>query len=77
MLDSIILLVEIYVDDILFSSSNTSLCEDFSRMMRKEFEISLMDELAYFLGFNVKQGYKGTILNQSKYTRELIKYFWI
>ena len=70
-----ILLVQLYVDDILFGSNNKELCEEFSCLMSKEFEMSMMGELTYFLGFNVKQGESGTFLNQTKYTRDLIRRF--
>jgi hypothetical protein len=46
---------QIYVDDIIFGSTNKSTCEEFSRIMTKKFEMSMMGELKYFLGFQVKQ----------------------
>ena len=69
------LIVQIYVDDILFGSTNNDLCEEFSLRMRSEFEMSMMGELGFFLGFEIKQRESGTFINQSKYTRELIKKF--
>ena len=63
-----ILLVQIYVDDILFGSTNKELCEEFSKMMRDEFEMSMMGELGFFLGLNIKQGIDGIFINQTKYT---------
>src|SRR5687767_3934846 len=47
---SSILIVQIYVDDIIFGSSNSSLCENFANLIKGEFEISLMGELIFFLG---------------------------
>ncbi|NAU33259.1 hypothetical protein EE082_27735, partial [Klebsiella pneumoniae] len=50
-----ILVTQIYVDDILFGATKESLCSEFAKTMRKEFEMSLMGELTYFLGLQVKQ----------------------
>ena len=60
-----ILLVQVYVDDILFGSNNKELCDEFLNLMCKEFEMSMMGELTYFLGFRVKQGESGTFLDRS------------
>jgi hypothetical protein len=46
---------QIYVDDIIFGSTNKSYCEEFSRIMIQKFEMSMMEELKYFLGFQIKQ----------------------
>lgn len=73
--DDHILLVQIYVDDIIFGSTNPKLCEKFSKIMQEKFEMSMMGELTFFLGLQVKQLEKGIFINQSKYTRELIKKF--
>ena len=64
-----ILVVQIYVDDIIFGATNISLCEEFSKCMTKEFEMSLMGELKFFLGFQIKQCKEGIFINQSKYTK--------
>jgi hypothetical protein len=45
----------IYVDDIIFGSTNKSSCEEFSRIMIQKFEMSMMGELKYFLRFQIKQ----------------------
>ena len=52
--DSHILLVQIYVDDIIFGSTNPKLCDRFSKMMQDKFEMSMMGELTFFLGLQVK-----------------------
>ena len=68
------IVVQIYVDDIMFGSSNQTLCNEFAELMQREFEMSLMGELTYFLGLQVKQMLNG-LFSQEKYTRELlIKY---
>ena len=68
-----LLIVQIYVDDILFGATNDSLCKEFSEIMCREFEMSLMGELNFFLGLQVLQTSKGIFLNQGKYTRDLLK----
>jgi hypothetical protein len=45
---------QIYVDDIIFSSTIASFCEEFSKIMTDRFEMSMMGELKYFLGFYIK-----------------------
>ena len=56
-------LVQIYVDDIIFGSTNVSLCEEFSKCMHSEFEMSMMGELNFFLGLQITT--KGRNLHQS------------
>ncbi|CAH9071025.1 unnamed protein product [Cuscuta europaea] len=70
-----ILLVQIYVDDIIFGSSNQALCEKISNLMQSKFEMSMMGELNYFLGLQVKQTPDGIFINQAKYIRDLMKKF--
>ena len=69
------LLVQIYVDDIIFCATSVSLCEDFAKCMHSEFEMSIMRELNLFLGLQVKQLKKKTSINQAKYIRDLLKRF--
>jgi hypothetical protein len=66
---------QIYVDDIIFGSTNEKFCEEFSKVMTNRFEMSMMGELKYFLGFQVKQLKKGTFLCQTKYTQDMLKKF--
>ena len=70
-----ILIVQIYVDDIIFGANNVSLCEEFSKSMHNEFEMSMMGELNFFLGLQIKQLKEGTFINQAKYIRDLLKKF--
>jgi len=69
------LIVQIYVDDIIFGSTNQSLCEEFSKCMHSEFEMSMMGELSFFLGLQIKQLKDGIFISQEKYTRDLLKRF--
>ena len=70
-----ILVVQIYVDDIIFGSTNASLCKEFSELMQDEFEMSMMGELKFFLGIQINQCKDGVYVHQSKYTKELLKKF--
>ena len=69
------LLVQIYVDDIIFGATNVSLYEDFSKCMLSEFEMSMMVELNFFLGLQIKQLKEGNFINQANYIRDLLKRF--
>jgi hypothetical protein len=73
--DDDLFVCQIYVDDIIFGSTNQKSCEEFSRVMTQKFEMSMMGELTYFLGFQVKQLKDGTFLSQTKYTQDLLKRF--
>jgi hypothetical protein len=66
---------QIYVDDIIFGSTNKSSCEEFSRIMILKFEMSMMGELKYFLGFRIKQLQEGTFISQTKYIQDILKKF--
>jgi hypothetical protein len=66
---------QIYVDDIIFGSTNKSTCEEFSRIMIQKFEMSMMGELRYFLGFQIKQLQDGTFISQTKYFQDILKKF--
>jgi len=72
-----LLVFQIYVDDIIFGSTNETLCNEFSCCMQLEFEMSMMEELNFFLGLQVKQLKHETFLSQTKYCIELIKEFGI
>ena len=66
---------QIYVDDIIFGSTNHTFCEEFNRIMTKRFEMSMMGELKFFLGFQIKQLKDGTFISQTKYTHDMLKKF--
>ncbi|GJT93286.1 putative ribonuclease H-like domain-containing protein [Tanacetum coccineum] len=70
-----ILLVQVYVDDIIFGSTKKSLCTEFEKMMHKKFQMSSMGELTFFLGLQVKQKEDGIFISQDKYVTEILKKF--
>src|SRR5438552_12101725 len=73
--DNNLFVCQIYVDDIIFGSTNKAFCEDFSRIMTKRFEMSMMGELKFFLGFQIKQLKERTFLCQTKYISDMLKKF--
>jgi hypothetical protein len=66
---------QIYVDDIIFGSTNESFCEEFEKMMSKEFEMSMIGELRFILGLQIKQLKDGIFVSQSKYLKDMLKKF--
>ncbi|WVZ64276.1 hypothetical protein U9M48_013824 [Paspalum notatum var. saurae] len=74
-MDNDLFVCQLYVDDIIFGSTNDELCKEFGNMMAKEFEMSMIGELTFFLGFQIKQLKEGTFIYQKKYTRDLLKRF--
>ncbi|KAK1663300.1 hypothetical protein QYE76_051459 [Lolium multiflorum] len=66
---------QLYVDDIIFGSTNTKFNDEFAMLMTNRFEMSMMGELKYFLGFEIKQMRQGTFINQAKYLQDMLKRF--
>ena len=73
--DEVLLVAQIYVDDIVFNSTSSECALDVAKEMKSRFEMSMVEELTYFLGFQVKQLKDEIFLSQSKYARELVKKF--
>ena len=69
------LIVQIYVDDIIFGATNHCLYEEFSKLMQGEFEMSTMGELKFFLRLQTKQCKDEIFINQTKYARDILKKF--
>ncbi|GJY94873.1 putative ribonuclease H-like domain-containing protein, partial [Tanacetum coccineum] len=67
--------VQVYVDDIIFGSTNKAWCDDFEVLMKGEFEMSAMGELTFFLGLQVKQKPDGIFISQDKYVQDILKKF--
>jgi hypothetical protein len=70
-----ILLIEIYVDYIIFGSTNDRLSQKFAKDMHNEFEMSLLGELSFFLGLHICQRNQGIFIYQTKYIKEMLKRF--
>ncbi|GJU64714.1 retrovirus-related pol polyprotein from transposon TNT 1-94 [Tanacetum coccineum] len=68
-----ILLVQIYVDDFIFTSINPKSCETFTKEMSSTFKMSMMGQMSFFLGLQVSQNPRGIFINQSKYALEILK----
>ncbi|GKA03425.1 putative ribonuclease H-like domain-containing protein [Tanacetum coccineum] len=70
-----ILLVQVYVDDIIFGSTKKELCNAFEKLMHEKFQMSSMGELTFFLGLQVQQKKDGIFISQDKYVGEILKKF--
>ncbi|GJZ45999.1 retrovirus-related pol polyprotein from transposon TNT 1-94 [Tanacetum coccineum] len=70
-----ILLVQIYVDDIIFASTDPKACDIFSNEMSSKFQMSMMGQMSFFLGLQVSQNPRGIFINQSKFALEILKKF--
>jgi hypothetical protein len=68
---------QIYVDDIIFGSTNQDYYEEFTKMMANEFEMSMIGELSYLLSLQIKQLKNGTFVCQGKYIKDMLKKFGI
>jgi uncharacterized membrane protein YciS (DUF1049 family) len=70
-----ILLIEVYVDDIIFGSDDDRLRQTFAKDMQSEFEMSLLIEIYFFIGLQIRQSNQGIFISQTKYIREKLKRF--
>ncbi|GJW15491.1 putative ribonuclease H-like domain-containing protein [Tanacetum coccineum] len=70
-----ILLVQVYVNDIIFGSTRKEMCTEFEKMMHKKFQMSSAGELTFFLGLQVTQKVDGIFISQDKYVDEILKKF--
>ena len=66
---------QLYVDDIIFGSSNKAFNDEFAKLMTDRFEMSMMGELKFFLGFEIKQLRGGTFIGQAKFIQDMLKRF--
>nr|GEW10716.1 retrovirus-related Pol polyprotein from transposon TNT 1-94 [Tanacetum cinerariifolium] len=71
--DDDILVVQVYVDDIIFGSTNPRYVTLFSDLMKSRYEMSMMGEMTFFLGLQVNQSPSGIFINQSNYVNEILK----
>ncbi|GJX26361.1 retrovirus-related pol polyprotein from transposon TNT 1-94, partial [Tanacetum coccineum] len=68
-----LLLVQVYVDDIIFVASTPELCDLFAKIMCSKFKMSMMGKISFFLGLQIFQNPRGIFINQSKYALESLK----
>jgi len=70
-----LMIAQIYVDDIVFGGMSDQMVQHFVHQMQSEFEMSLVGELTYFLGLQVKQMEDTIFISQSKYAKNIVKKF--
>jgi hypothetical protein len=70
-----VLIVQVYVDDIVFCGSSNSLVARFAEDMSREFEMRMMGELQFFLALQIKKSKEGTFMHQTKYTKDIVRKF--
>ncbi|GJR54535.1 putative ribonuclease H-like domain-containing protein [Tanacetum coccineum] len=70
-----IILVQVYVDDIIFGSTKKAWCDEFEALMQSKFKISSMGELTFFLGLQVEHRSDGIFISQDKYVAEILRKF--
>ncbi|GKA72533.1 retrovirus-related pol polyprotein from transposon TNT 1-94 [Tanacetum coccineum] len=68
-----ILLVQIYVDNIIFASTNIAMCDEFANQMTTKFRMSMIGQMSFFLGLQISQSPRGIFINQSKYASKIVK----
>jgi hypothetical protein len=70
-----ILIIELYVDDIIFGSDHDRMSKKFFKDMHNEFEMSLLGDLTFFLGLQISHLVEGIFISQTKYIKEMLKNF--
>ena len=73
--DNDLIVVQIYVDDIIFGSTSETLCKEFEDVMKKRFEMSSLGEMTMFLGLQVRQSSSGILIHQGKYVDDILEKF--
>ena len=73
--EAYLLVAQVYVDDIVFGATIDDRAIEFSEAMKKEFEMSMVGELTFFLGLQVKQKKEGIFVSQEKYAKNIVKKF--
>nr|GEY50836.1 retrovirus-related Pol polyprotein from transposon TNT 1-94 [Tanacetum cinerariifolium] len=67
------LLVQIYLDNIIFTATDIAMCDEFANQMTNKFKMSMMGKMSFFLGLQISQSLRGIFINQSKYAFEIVK----
>jgi hypothetical protein len=70
-----IFVCQLYVGDIIFGSTNKAFNDEFSKLMTDRFEMTMMGEIKFFIGFEIKQLKEGSFINQAKYVQDMLKRF--
>ena len=70
-----LLIAQVYVDDVVFGATIDARAIEFSKEMKKEFEMSMVGELTFFFGLQVKKRKEGIFISQEKYARNIVKKF--
>nr|GEV35732.1 uncharacterized mitochondrial protein AtMg00810-like [Tanacetum cinerariifolium] len=70
-----LIIVQIFVDDIIFGLTCQDMCDEFTKIMHDEFKMSKMGELNFFFRLQIKQKEEGILYNQSKYIKGMLKKF--
>ena len=73
--DENMIIVVVYVDDIIFGSNLQILSVNFASEMKKEFEMSMLGEIPFFLGLQLYHIDKGIFISQTKYIKDMLKRF--
>ncbi|KAI3725219.1 hypothetical protein L1987_64999 [Smallanthus sonchifolius] len=73
--DADLLIVQVYVDDIIYGSTNEALYKEFEQVMKLKFKVSLMGKMQFFLGLQVEQSESGILIHQAKYVRDILTKF--
>jgi hypothetical protein len=68
-------IVEVYVDDIIFGSDDEKMSKEFARRVQQEFEMFLIGEPNFFIGLQIVQSKRGFFIHQSKYVKYMLKKF--
>ena len=63
------LIIQVYVVDIILGATNNLLCQEFSNLISKELKMSMLGELNFFVGLQIKQCQVGIFINQGKYVK--------
>ena len=70
-----LLMIVVYVDNIIFGCNDDRMSQRFAKEMQKEFEMSMLGELSFFLGLQISQSNKGIFISQTKYVKEMLNKF--
>ena len=66
---------QIYVDDIIFGCTNQHYSDEFTYMLSEEYQMSMMGELKFFLGLQIRQQHNGIFISQEKYLKDVLRKF--